>query len=525
MSLHRVFVVLSGWVLLASGLTGQRSFAVPPVETIARVHWQGMNRVSADTNAVQFMKIWQLPPTKALMAQTLDKLSLAPWRLLHRGVETNAAALLRPVLDDVLANECYLQIRSITGQPEQWAFAIRLDDRRAALWQTNLARVMESLTAIRSVAAPKGSYGWSLKKHHAPDLIELTRVGGWTVVGAAEDFNSLVAELRARTQRNLPPWNVRSGSDWLEADLNPARLVPVLTTLNPQPSTFNQFSRLYFAVTGDGTNVLTHGTMDFSEPLALELKPWIVPTNLIADPITGITLVRGFKPRLESLTAWKNLQIGPAPDQVCVWGMQQFPMETYFAAPLPDAGNEVSKLSDWVLQKQSPTNQLVRFEKSVRFNGLEWKGAPFATPFVRSVMVSHQDFIFGGGLAATVPGTLTLEALQTSLVRTNLVYHDWEATGLRTDQWLYLTQFVRFILRKDQLPSGSASVLWLKTVGPKLGRSATDITQTGSNQLSFMRQSDVGFTALELNLLADWLESPQFPLGLYSLLTPPSIRL
>jgi len=62
---------------------------------------------------------------------------------------------------------------------------------------------------------------------------------------------------------------------------------------------------------------------------------------------------------------------------------------------------------------------------------------------------------------------------------------------------------------------------WLRAIQPGLGGSTTIITCAGTNQLSFFRKSTVGFTRAELQLLADWLESPQFPNGLYSLLTPP----
>ena len=64
--------------------------------------------------------------------------------------------------------------------------------------------------------------------------------------------------------------------------------------------------------------------------------------------------------------------------------------------------------------------------------------------------------------------------------------------------------------------------MWLKHVEPILGGSATVVTQTGAEQLTFTRNSTVGFTALELHLLADWLESPQFPLGLHTFIAPPS---
>lgn len=163
------------------------------MQTVARLHWLGLNRLSQETNTASLMAIWNLPESRKLERQTVDKLALAPWRLLDRSVNTNAAALLRPLLDDVVSNESGLEIRQATNQPGELAFAIRLDDQRAALWQTNLAAVLESLTGIHPVPAPNNLPGWSLKKQHVPNLIELTRVGEWTVVGAAQDHNDLVA--------------------------------------------------------------------------------------------------------------------------------------------------------------------------------------------------------------------------------------------------------------------------------------------------------------------------------------------
>ena len=188
--------------------------------------------------------------------------------------------------------ESYLEIRQATNQPEELVFAIRLDDQRAALWQTNLARVLESLTGIPPVPASGHHYGWSLKKHHDPNFLELTRAGGWTIVGAAEDHNDLVAELKSRIQQGQAPLMAGNTTNWLEADLDPARLVPCLATLNSQLSTLNHF---HLAVTGAGTNVLMQGTADFSQPLALDLKPWNVPTNLINWQVCSFTAIRGLR--------------------------------------------------------------------------------------------------------------------------------------------------------------------------------------------------------------------------------------
>lgn len=145
-------------------------------------------------------------------------------------------------------------------------------------------------------------------------------------------------------------------------------------------------------------------------------------------------------------------------------------------------------------------------------------------PFLQSTNLNNTGFVHGGGFANIVMNPLSAELVQKILGRDGLVYHDWELTGARTEQWLYMGQFARYVSLKAQLPFGSASVLWLKAVAHKLGPSVTDIVVTGPNQLSFRRESTVGCTAVELQLLADWLESPRFPIGLHTFEAPPDPR-
>jgi hypothetical protein len=544
MHMRRIRCILFAAVFLLAGSRAAESADAPPTsaaQTVSRIHWLGLKHLSDETNAARLMAIWNLPESRRLERQTLDKLSLATWPLLHCNVDTNAAALLRPLLDDLVADESCLEIRQTSNQPGELVLAIRLDDQRAALWQTNLARVLESLTGIPPVPAPEPGHGWSLKKHHDPNFLELTRVGGWTIVGAAQDHNGLLDDLLTRIRQGQPPLPVGPTNDWLAADLDPLSLADIfslsarvaggegrgevgslnISTLNSQLSTLNH---LHLAVTGDGTNVLMRGTADFSKPLALDLKPWNVPTNLIDQHVGSFTLIRGLRPWLESLPAWNELQIGPPPDQICFWALKGLAMQSYFAAPLPDASNEVDRLADWVSQNQYrwvPTNEPANFERSKNFNGLEWKGLPYMSPFLRSVTVGGRNFAFGGGIPSAEADPSSLVSLPAVLSRTNLVCHDWEITGLRTGQWLYMGQFARLVSHKAQLPSASPGMLWLLAVAPKLGASLTDITQTGPNQLSFTRQSSIAFTGFELNILVDWLESPQFPCGLHTFLAPP----
>ncbi len=199
-------------------------------------------------------------------------------------------------------------------------------------------------------------------------------------------------------------------------------------------------------------------------------------------------------------------------------------MQTYFASPLPNASNMMAKLTGLIMQKCGPwfaTNDLARFAKAKAFNGLEWQGVPFMLPFARSIFANSNDFVYGGFFPDLAVNPISLKMLENDLERTNLVYHDWEMTGSRIDQWLYMGQFIRMESHKIQLPSHSAGLAWLRAIAPKLGDSRTDITRTRPDQLSLVRESSIGFTAIELHLLADWLESPQFPRDLYSLSVSP----
>jgi hypothetical protein len=71
------------------------------------------------------------------------------------------------------------------------------------------------------------------------------------------------------------------------------------------------------------------------------------------------------------------------------------------------------------------------------------------------------------------------------------------------------------------IPPPSASVTWIQAMETKLGNCGTVVTRTGPNRLSFTRKGTIGISAMEFFILADWLESPQFPRGLTTFLGTP----
>jgi hypothetical protein len=279
-------------------------------------------------------------------------------------------------------------------------------------------------------------------------------------------------------------------------------------------------------VTGNGDNVLTHATADFSRPLALELKPWNIPTNLVHGSLTSFTAARGLAPWLGTLPAWQKLEFTPPPDQAYLWSQAGGPFQTYFAAPLPEASNQVWQLSKRLVQNGNPwlaTHAQGSFQWAYDPGRVVWNDAFLISPWLVGMAANHQDFLMGG-LYAIEAGDLDVpsqDMLHTVLTTTNLVFYQGERTGIRVDDGFFVTQLFRVLFHRAQLPSAAASTLWLKAVEPQLGTSTTLVAQTGPAQLSFARQSTVGLTALEFHLLSDWLESPEFPRGLHTFLAPP----
>jgi hypothetical protein len=557
----------------------------PSAEVVARAHWIGMKQLAAESNAASFLKVWNLPETAKLERQTLDKLALAMVgaTVLESNYEAMASGRLasmaanqvpgktnqlplsnpqsspsalqsaisqhlstnsfRPLLDDLVSEESYLEVRQATNQPGTLALAIRLDAQRAALWQTNLATALESHTGIRpapttngwiaQVQSPKSKVQSQASVDGNQWVVALTRSGEWTILAVAPSAASnqiptllpqlsTVLRLDPVTRRLQSAQGSPATAFWLEAN---ADLRRVASAFSLGSNLLEDVLSLALTVTGDGQNVLTSGRLNFSKPLPLEMEPWNIPTNLIHEPLGSFTAIRGIRPWLSSMKAWNDLQIGSPPNQLFFWAQPAtLPFMAYCAAPLPDASNRVATVTERLLRDYNPwitNNTFGRLEWSANFNGLGWLGVPFMVPFLRSVADGGSGFAFGGLFAYPFtnqppPGPL----FQQATTQTNLVYYDWEVTGQRVDDWLHISQLLRLLFGKANLPPDSASMAWLTAAKTNLANSMTGAAQSEPAQLAFTRISTAGLTALEMHLLADWFESPHFPRGLNTFVGP-----
>src|SRR5260370_34984886 len=102
------------------------------------------------------------------------------------------------------------------------------------------------------------------------------------------------------------------------------------------------------------------------------------------------TAIKGIRPWLESLKAWRDLDLGAPPNQLFVWGQAAIPLVTQAAAPLADSSNKVELLSErlpascngWIA-----TNRLGQLERSTDAQGLGWTGRPYIGPFCQVASV------------------------------------------------------------------------------------------------------------------------------------------
>jgi hypothetical protein len=279
------------------------------------------------------------------------------------------------------------------------------------------------------------------------------------------------------------------------------------------------FPKISLSAIGDGDNIRTHGDFTFARPLLLKLEPWNVPTNIIHGPPASFTAIRGLQTFLGSSKRWSDLGFGEAPNRLFVWAGTSIPVQVLFLASSSNASTQMAQISESLLQNVSPwlqTNLSGYLRRSDDFDGVVWTGiTPVIAPFVRS----QTNYIMGGSFQPSGRAALPNELLE-ALNQTNLVYYDWEITGPRIDAWFRLGQGLRVLLHKSQMPQ-SPSTSWLQANIPRLGNCVTLVSQTAPERLTLVRRSSTGFTAIELHLLGDWLESPEFPRGINTFLGPP----
>jgi hypothetical protein len=501
--MHKLLTILLGATLSAALVGG----AAPlPSGVIARIHFAGAARISADRNSAAFANYFCAADAQALESQTLDKLSRAPSVWFNTKIPPGSGdgvAQLRPLLGDFLKSEWLFETREAMGGTLEYTLAIRLDGARAALWQNNLTGLLQAWIKMPVQKVPNG---WQLRKHLSPNLFRFVRTGDWVVIGCGDNELPMTDAL-LRQLASGQPLVAAGDNQWVSADLDWPRLGQWFPALGKF-----DFPRVAMQIAGRDGYLKLNGQIMLTQPLP-PLEKWRLP-DAIHSPLASFTAVRGVGPWLARQGWAQRYEIQPMPDQFFVWALPELPFQTYAAAPVTDANTSLAQLNarlstPFAADPKSPF--MGQITTVMTNHEIEWHGIPFMSAYVQAAHEPAGNYLLGGFFPNS-PRRQPLPAELTGQLNVpNLVYYHWEVTSERLKELPELSQLLLLMTQHRQLDANSLAFKWLNRIGPLLGPTATQVIETAPNELAFTRSAPVGLTAVELVALANWLEAPNFP--------------
>ncbi len=491
--------------------SSRRTGAAP---LILRAHFIGTAQLFASPDAAKLNEAWGRPASAALRDHLLSRAALVPsfWLgdVLPKGAATQTN-LFRPLLDDVLANESYVDA---LATPE-FVLAVKVSDARARVWQTNLWQALVNWKLGRPAAVKiANATGFELKTAGLPGAFRCLRAGEWIVVSAGGSTAREAAVLAGIQSLGRP---AKPTGAWLDGEANLARLdawLPVLAHFENLPVALFSFSnRTDF--------VRTHATFTFPKAHGWKPEPWLIPTNQIHDPLVNFLAVRGVAPLLEAYPPVAGLGYKPLPNQIFGWGYNGLPFQYNYAAPSSNVREQLRPL----------TPRLAKLIHGPQLNGLTgqifwdtnsqqivWQGLPIALPQLGTLRDGGRDYLATASFPLLHLTNRPPPGLYQAFVsRNDVVAFDYEITGSRLPHWRQYFQLAEMTSRRPLASTNSPSLQWLLELqawlekNPQSAEAVTEVRSTSATQMVLTRKSVTGLTAVELVTLGRWLESTNFP--------------
>jgi len=183
-----------------------------PVETdlLVRYHFVGTASLAGNPNATKLKELWTLPQTGRLVEQTLQKLAHAPRTLYGERIspaqDERGALLLRPLLDDLLQSESFLQMRAPAGAATEWTLLVQLSAERLKVWRAGLKELLQlwklGTTTTNTI---EGFPAWEVKRTDPPTLVRFVEAGSWLALGLGPNNLAGVGEAARRIKAGGRP--------------------------------------------------------------------------------------------------------------------------------------------------------------------------------------------------------------------------------------------------------------------------------------------------------------------------------
>ncbi|MEO6035688.1 MAG: hypothetical protein ABIQ35_10570, partial [Verrucomicrobiota bacterium] len=181
-------------------------------DLLASYHFVGSAALAGNPNAAKLKKIGELKQTIQLREDVLQKLSRASAKAFGTDSGTNRATALRPLFNDLLSAESWAELHGKPNSSLELYLAVRLDDARSRIWETNL---IQSSKSPKPLPAKLGeASGWQTKLAGSTNSLKFFRAGAWTFVFLAPEQGSAQLEFLNRVKPGSRP---SGDATWLEA--------------------------------------------------------------------------------------------------------------------------------------------------------------------------------------------------------------------------------------------------------------------------------------------------------------------
>jgi hypothetical protein len=468
-------------------------------EVAVQYHCAGGSRLADDTHLTALHKVLALRSTTNLQNVARTRFSGLLTNSLRLGNNPSCASLIEPLLSDVVATESLGSFGGASGNAPGFILALHLEASRAQLWQDNLGKIFGG-SGDEFTSQECNGRRWNAGGSNS---IWIIPARDWLLVGRGDDFAPAQMEYLKQIKAQGRPVPALE-RNWLEADLASSRLGGWFRLLQP--------ARIRMTVAPNEDNLQIGARILAAEAIPWKAGPWQIPKDLMRGQIISFTAGQNVAAFLKMNPALSHLAGNPLTNQFYFWALDPMPLLNYMAWPEANASNALDRLCTEAPAALNPELK--------RFNGTELVSQPQGSalvlrnirlfvPVLQAVQGSDGQFLFLSSFPRSDKARPVPDGLLAQIQgHTNLVYYDWELTGRRLQEWQMLSKMIANRSLPQNSQAGNDALIeneWLGGLEPLAGNTVTEITRVAPNELSLTRKAPIGFTAVELVLLADWL--------------------
>jgi hypothetical protein len=491
-SSYRTWLGLLAIVIIIGARTALADVAI-------QYHCAGGSQLAHSTHLTTLQKVLALRATTNFQNLALTRFSGLLAKSLRLGNNPSSSSLLAPLLSDVVETESLGSFGGASSNGTGFILALHLEAHRAQLWQDNFTKILGG-SGEKFASQEFSGRRWNASGSNSLWLIQ---AGDWLLAGCGDDFSAAQVEYLNQIKAKGRPVPALE-HNWLEANIASTRLGGLFRILQP--------ARIKITVTPNKDNLQISAQVLEEEAVPWKSDPWQIPKDLIGGQIISFTAAQNVAAFLKVNPAFSHLAGNPLTNQFYFWALDQMPLLNYMTWPVAHASNVLEKLSTEAPAALNPELK--------RFNGTElvwnrkagklvWQNMQMFVPVLQAVQGNDGQFLFLSSFPKSPISKPASKALLAQVEgRTNLVYYDWELTGRRLSEWEILSKMIANRSRPQDSDAVDNTVVeneWLNGLAPLTSNTVTEITRVAPNELLILREAPVGFTAVELVLLADWL--------------------